>query len=156
MICSIKKNTIAVGNHAGKLRDMAHEVKYDKNAMKEAAKLMSVVIPSGSVLIPIPSHTGDATYTHAIASEISRIKNGKVIDALQGFERESSHEAKLQHRNIDSQIWFYKIEDVPQSVILIDNCVSSGKTIEMARKALGRPNAVCVSLTLVNSYKHNL
>lgn len=140
MILSIKKNCIAVGKHAGHLRELAHQVKTgDKTAILSAALLMSSLVPQNATLVPIPSHEGDATYTYDIAREISKLKGVQVVDAIQGFSRESSHEAKLQGRNNASKVWFYKVEDIPKDsqIVFIDNCVATGKTTQAARHALG-------------------
>lgn len=149
MVCSISKKTIAVGNHNGQLRQLAHDVKKDNNAVLKAAKLMSLYITPKSILVPIPSHTGDATYTYDMAVAIAKEKGAKVVDALQCFPRESCHDAKLQHRDISNKVWFYRIADVPDhDIVLIDNCVATGHTADAARKALKRPHAVCLAITL--------
>lgn len=140
MILNIKKNCIAVGKHKGKLRELAHQVKTgNRAAILTAASLMSILVPQNATLVPIPGHEGDATYTYEIAKEIGRIIGVPVVDAIQGFSRESSHEAKLAGRSIASKVWFYKIEDIPKDslVVFIDNCVATGKTCEAARHALG-------------------
>lgn len=150
MILNIKKNCIAVGKHAGHLRELAHKVKAgDKSAILLAATLMSSLVPQNATLVPIPSHEGDATYTFEIAREIGKIRGVPVVDAIQGFCRESSHEAKLQGRSIASKVWFYKVEDVASdsNIIFIDNCVATGKTCEAARHALG-DRGITLSITL--------
>lgn len=150
MILNRKKHCIAVGKHGGKLRDLAHQVKTgDKAAILSAAILMSSIVPQNATLVPIPSHEGDATYTYDIANAISKIRGVPVVDAIQGFSRESSHEAKLQGRRINSKVWFYKIENVSEDsqVVFIDNCVATGKTCEAARKALGN-RGYTLSITL--------
>lgn len=150
MILSIKKNCIAVGKHAGHLRELAHKVKTgDKSAILLAATLMSSLVPQNATLVPIPSHEGDATYTFEIAREIGKIRGVPVVDAIQGFSRDSSHEAKLQGRSIASKVWFYKVEDVASdsNIIFIDNCVATGKTCKAARHALG-DRGITLSITL--------
>lgn len=150
MILSIKKNCIAVGKHSGKLRELAHQVKTgDKSAILSAAILMSTLVPQNATLVPIPGHEGDATYTYDIAKAISKIRGVPVVDAIQGFYRESSYEAKLQGRSITSKVWFYKVEDIASdsNIIFIDNCVATGKTCEAARHALG-DRGITLSITL--------
>lgn len=150
MILSVKKNCIAVGKHAGHLRELAHKVKTgDKSAILLAATLMSSLVPQNATLVPIPSHEGDATYTYDMARAISKIRGVPVVDAIQGFSRESSHEAKLQGRSITSKVWFYKVENVSEDsqVVFIDNVVATGKTCEAARKALGN-RGYTISITL--------
>lgn len=150
MILSIKKNCIAVGKHRGRLRELAHQVKTgDRKAILSAAILMSTLVPQNATLVPIPGHQGDATYTYEIAKEIVRIRGVPVVDAIQGFSRESSHEAKLAGRCIASKVWFYKVEDVSKDsqVVFIDNCVATGKTCEAARHAL-EDRGFTLSITL--------
>lgn len=150
MIISYKKHCIAVGKHRGKLRELAHQVKTgDKSAILSAAMLMSSLVPRNATLVPIPGHEGDATYTYDIAKEIGKIKGVPILDAIQGFSRESSYEAKLKGRNICSKVWFYKIENIPEDsvIIFIDNCVATGKTCQAARHALG-DRGYTISITL--------
>lgn len=150
MIFNRKKHCIAVGKYAGKLRELSHQVKTgDKTAILSAALLMSSLVPQNATLVPIPGHEGDATYTYDIAKEISRIKGVPVVDAIQGFSRESSHEAKLRGKNISSKVWFYKIENISEDsvIVFIDNCVATGKTCEAARHALG-DRGYTISITL--------
>ena len=148
MVFDRHKHCIAVGYHSGKLRELAHHVKTcDANAIVQAATLMSPLVPDNSVLVPIPSHKGDATYTYNMAREIGNIRGLKVIDAIQGFSRESAYEAKKSHRKPD--IWFYKVEDIPTTarIVFIDNCVATGRTCKAARRAVG-DRGITISITL--------
>lgn len=151
MVVDMKRRCISVGKHRGHLRDLAHEVKNNRNAIYEAAKIMASYVSKDKVLVPIPSHTGDARYTYDIAYAISILTGAKVVDALQGFNRKSSHEAKLEGKSVKSKIWFFKPADVELpdgNVVLIDNCIATGKTIEAARKAL---NMEAIALTITNA-----
>lgn len=148
MVFDRRKHCIAVGYHSGKLRELAHQVKTcNASAISQAATLMSSLVPDNSVLVPIPSHKGDATYTYNMAREIGNIRGLKVIDAIQGFSRESAYEAKKSHRKSD--IWFYKIEDIPTTtrIVFIDNCVATGRTCKAARRAVG-DRGITISITL--------
>lgn len=147
MVLDRERNCISLGHHAGHLRDLAHEVKKSREACYEAARMMSSFINDKNMLIPIPSHTGDARYTYEIAYAIAILKGAKVADVLHGFDRMSSHEAKLLGKSVAKDVWFYADHQELQHVVLIDNCITTGKTIEEARKALGMPDACALTIT---------
>lgn len=151
MIVDIKKSIISAGSHHGHLRQLAHAVKTgNRQPLEEAAHLLASFCDKKSVLIPIPNHDGNAGYTYKLALLIAGICGATVCDALQGFPRESSHDAKVMGRSIKSQIWFYRIPEIVvpnRNVILIDNCYATGTTIEAARKALNYPHAVALTIT---------
>lgn len=152
MITNTSKHCVAVGKHYGKLRELARQVKTsNKDAIEEAACLMCEAVPNNSVLVPIPGHEGDATYTYLLAKAIADKRHVQVVDAIQGFRRESSHEAKLKGRCINSQVWFYKIENISEgpNIIFIDNVVATGRTCQAARHALG-DRGTTLSITIAD------
>ena len=155
MIVDIKKSIISAGRHQGHLRQLAHAVKTgNRQPLEEAARLLASFCNKKHVLVPVPNHDGDAGYTYKLALLIAGICGATVCDALQGFPRESSHDAKVEGRSIKSKIWFYRIPEsvIPdRNVVLIDNCYATGATIEAARKALDCPHAV--SLTITNAQR---
>jgi len=105
MIFNSQKHCIAVGKHEGELRELAHQVKTgDKQAIEKAADLMFNAVPQNAILVPIPGHEGDATYTYSLAKAISEKSSSVVIDAIQGFSRESAYESKK--RGKQPNVWF--------------------------------------------------
>lgn len=151
MIVDFKRNVVSAGRHKSHLRTLAHAVKTGKRRpLEEAAHLLASFCNKDKVLVPIPNHDGDAGWTYKLAVLIASICGATVCDVLQGFPRESSHEAKIAGRNIKSKVWFFKKPEVKypsRNVILIDNCFATGATIEAARKALDLPYAPALTIT---------
>lgn len=151
MILDFKRKIVSAGRHQGHLRMLAHAVKTgNRQSLEEAAHLLASFCNRNQVLVPVPNHDGDAGWTYKLAILIASICGATVCDALQGFPRESSHDAKVAGRDIKSKVWFYKIPDIDcpaHNVVLIDNCFATGATIEAARKALNLPNAPALTIT---------
>lgn len=148
MVFDFKKQCIAVGYHSGYLKEMAHLLKEGNiEAITKASNLIAKLIPDNSIIVPMPGHEGYATYTYIMANLISKRTGCRVIEAIQGFSRESAYEAKLKHKKLD--IWFFKADDVPSTnkIVFIDNVVASGATSLAARRALGN-RGITISLTL--------
>ena len=138
------------GNYAKRIRYLCHAVKEgDIVAIDEASLIMAKYVPSGSILIPIPSHGGKATYTLKLAQFIAKRSKSKVMDILSSPSRERMYNLKM--RNVDIQnvnLNFTSADDDDGSianrlssvrnVILIDNVVSSGVTYEQAQKEIKR------------------
>lgn len=150
MVVDLKNKILSVGHHSGHLRELEHNVKTSRDAIFEAGRMLAKFVTRKNILIPIPGHQGDANYTYDICKTISVLTGATVLDALQGFERESSHEAKLNGKSIKRKIWFFTVPGVEiphQNVILVDNCYATGHTATAARKALGYDNAVVLTIT---------
>jgi predicted amidophosphoribosyltransferase len=152
IIKSIILETLASlgGNYAKRIRYLCHAIKEgDIVAIDEASLIMAKYVPSGSILIPIPSHGGKATYTLKSAQFIAKRSKSKVMDILSSPSRERIYNLKM--RNVDIQnvnLNFTSAADYDGSiasrlssvrnVILIDNVVSSGVTYEQAQKEIKR------------------
>lgn len=152
IIKSIILETLASlgGNYAKRIRYLCHAIKEgDIVAIDEASLIMARYVPSGSILIPIPSHGGRATYTLKLAQFIAKRSKSKVMDILSSPSRERIY--NLKRRNVDIQninLNFTSVGDDDGSiasrlssvrnVILIDNVVSSGITYEQAQREIKR------------------
>lgn len=138
-------NILAVSKYY-KIRDLAHAVKTgNKQAIQKAGELMSKLVPqSGCIFVPIPSHTGKATYTLEIANIIAQKTSGFVSNILSGSERETLYQQKLQGtkpQDVDLGMQQSNLDYPPEMlttkpVYLVDNVVSSGETYKQAIKAL--------------------
>lgn len=151
MVLDLKKASISVGYHSGRLRDLAHGIKEnDKESINEASRMMAKYVQKDYCLIPIPNHSGFAENTYELAKGISSIVGCDVVDALQGFSRESLYDVKKEGRTTNGLLFYFLVDKIPtdKRIILIDNVVATGATATEARKAVGRN---CVLLTLTNA-----
>jgi predicted amidophosphoribosyltransferase len=132
----------ATGNYRqGGRCETAHAMKDGaKWAIIQAAAEMVKYIPTNAVLIPMPSHTGRATYTKELCRLIARETAAEVRDILRGRERETLYTLKKQGRHIlPAKLGFYTTEPAPtdKRVLIIDNVVATGTTAVAAVRAIG-------------------
>lgn len=149
---------IAVDGYRGKLAGLARKVKtMDKTAINTAAEKMAPLIPRNAVLVPAPSHKGEATDMLKLAKAISRRRHVEVMDVLKSYERERQYTSKkFGGKAISSDnMGIVAIKDIPEGKIpvVIDNVVSTGNTAEACVKALGF--GIVVSLAdATTAYRH--
>ena len=93
----------ATGNYRqGDRCETAHAMKDGaKWAIYKAAAEMVKYIPTNAVLIPMPSHTGRASYTLELCKRIARETAAEVCDYLKGTPRETLYRLKKQGRKPD-------------------------------------------------------
>ena len=132
----------ATGNYRKDGRsETAHAMKEGANwAIIRAAREMVKYIPTNAVLVPMPSHTGRATYTKDLCRLIARETAAEVCDYLRGKERETLYNLKKQGRHIlPAKLGFYLSQPLPagKRVIIIDNVVATGTTTAAAVRAIG-------------------
>lgn len=130
--------------HETKVRDIAYSLKSAKSeAIKYAAFYMAKHIPSGSILIPIPSSSGDTSANLALAKEIAKYKKVEVIDFLKRSNKVTpSHELRRQGKPIPGDHHQFSASDDKsflsnKKVFMVDNVITSGATMNAARKAIG-------------------
>lgn len=126
----------------GTNRETAHAMKNGEHwAIGKAAQAMAKYIPTNSVLIPIPSHTGKATYTLELAKRIARATNAEVLDALKCEPREMLYNLKKQGKKPSPrQMGFYLVHSLPEGkhIVILDNVVATGTTAAAALMATGK------------------
>lgn len=132
----------ATGNYRKEGRsETAHAMKEGERwAIGKAAAEMVQYIPTNAVLIPMPSHTGRATYTLELCKRIARETAAEVCDCLKGTPRETLYNLKKQGRHIlPAKLGFYLSQPLPagKRVIIIDNVVATGTTAAAAVRAIG-------------------
>ena len=132
----------ATGNYRKDGRtETAHAMKEGANwAIYKAAAEMVQYIPTNAVLVPMPSHTGRATYTLELCKRIARETAAEVCDYLKGTPRETLYSLKKQGRKpTPKKLGFYLSQPIPSGkrVIIIDNVVATGTTAAAAVRAIG-------------------
>lgn len=132
----------ATGNYRANHRnETAHAMKNGERwAITKAAAEMVQYIPSNAVLVPMPSHTGRATYTLDLCKKIARETAAEVCDYLKGTPRETLYTLKKQGRHIlPKKLGFYLSHPLPANkrIIIIDNVVATGTTAAAAVRAIG-------------------
>lgn len=132
----------ATGNYRKEGRsETAHAMKNGERwAIFKAAAEMVKYIPKNAVLIPMPSHTGKATYTKELCRLIARDTAAEVCDILRGKERETLYNLKKQGRHIlPKKLGFYVTQEPPtgKRLLIIDNVVATGTTATAAVCTLG-------------------
>lgn len=134
---------MATGNYRKDGRcETAHAMKNSEHwAIAKAAIAMADYIPANAVIVPMPSHTGRATYTLELAKRIARTTNAQVIDALQCQPRETLYELKKQRRKPSPEgLHFYQVAQIPDGkrIIIVDNVVATGTTAAAAVRTIGK------------------
>ena len=120
----------------------------DAEAVREDAEMMKPLIPENAVLVPVPSHTGEATDMLDVAKVLGELTGSEVADVLKGAPRASQYDTKKETgAAISSSDLGIRMEgQLPEGKlpIIIDNVVDTGNTAEACVQALGR--GVVVSL----------
>ena len=141
-----------VGYRGGAHSSIAKRIKEgNPDAITEAAYQMSVRIPLGSILVPMPSHNGDATYTVKLAETIAMATDSDVMDVLKGKARMSVYEAKQKGIQLRSdELGMYVTEELPKgrNVVIIDNVIDKGTTALAAVSAVKGASVVAYAYTL--------
>ena len=128
------------------VRAVAYALKVpDPAAVHEAALAMASLVPPGAALVPIPSSAGSLTANAALAGALAGLTGGYVAPILR---RASPVEASHQRRRRGEHgllpeahaASFAATGPVPPGpVVLVDNVVTSGATLEGAWRVLGSP-----------------
>lgn len=141
----------AVGYRGHSHSSIAKKVKEENpDAISEAAYQMSKRVPKGSILVPMPSRSGKATYTIKLAEAIAKATDSEVKDVLKGEERMSVYEAKKKGLKIDSNdLGLYVTEKLPKekNVVIVDNVIDRGITALAAVKAVDGGSVLSYAFT---------
>ena len=111
----------------------------NKGAIEEAAYRMAVRIPKNSIIVPMPSRVGYATYTKELAEQIARYTDSEVMDVLKGTERPSMYEMKLAGVKLSNIDLGFRVEgELPKgkNIVIVDNVIDRGMTAYEAVKAI--------------------
>lgn len=128
-----------------KIRWLCYKVKNEQNIDK-AAYILSKIIPQCSTLIPMPGHTGNATWTLKLCKEIVKLNNNlHIFDCLYELPNEGTFE--LKKKNIKSKpkiILKFDCITCGSNCVLIDNVYDTGNTYRAACKAIGKEIPIVV------------
>lgn len=135
----------AVGDYyAYSNREISHAIKNgEPEAIRLAARAMSQLLTKSEhrLLIPVPSHTGKATYTLRLAEAIAKAGCGFVYNVLKCSEREPLYTMKKRGEAITLEsLGFCLQSPVPEGweIVFIDNVVATGTTAAACRALVGR------------------
>ncbi|MDD6553475.1 MAG: hypothetical protein PUF37_07825 [Prevotellaceae bacterium] len=95
--------------------------------------------PEFPVLVPVPDHTGKATYNKEICDQISRMTGIFVADFLVGNKHKPLYDLKKQSLDVeDIDLGIHSVHKIPEksTPILIDNVLGTGKTLSAAWEAI--------------------
>ena len=123
-------------------RELAHGVKAgSERAIMQMGQEMAALLGPSDVLVPVPSRTGRATVTLAMANEIARLSGAVVADVLRGAERNASlYDLKKGGDDVSTVDFGYRVEgESPNSPVLIDTVLDTGATVRAALSLM--PNA---------------
>lgn len=144
----LEEELACMGADYAKVRELAHSVKRgEADAIEVAAISMARKIPRGSILIPVPQHTGNAEYTLKLSKRIAELSGCMVMDILKAAPREDTlFTRKKMNGGVvkEYSLGFYVVGGAntgeklksTRDVILIDNVVDSGMTYAQAAMAI--------------------
>lgn len=131
------QNMIWFGRYEGWLRLLAHGVKDgDGECVRKAAKLFDLMLPDGCVVVPMPSHTGEARQMLAVANRMPG--NRHVVDMLRCEPHESCYTQKKDgFTPAPFEMWCnpWMFPSGCGEVYVIDNVICTGTTASAAIRA---------------------
>lgn len=147
------------------VRPLCHAVKDgDRDAIREAARRLAGYVPTQAVLIPVPSHGGEAGVTLELCRAIQRetmaaLRPALVADVLRSNPHRSFND--LKHEGVTptekdiTVAWksFADAERIRQArrigyqPVLVDNVVDTGVTARACMKVTGEIPVLCIGDT---------
>lgn len=115
---------------------LSHRVKYgDIEAIRQMAFEMKDYVPSGSVLVPVPGHTGIAIATKILSLHISAFTYCPVYDYIRGINRESLYMMKKRGLLLPIKDFGFTLLDSlwDFNVVMIDHVYATGCTYNALR-----------------------
>ena len=148
-----------------RIRDISYRLKNkeDVEAIEFAASAMAKQVRPNSILIPIPSSSGLTDANMALANAIASKTNSKVYDILSRSEPTIPLHQRRKTEGIKGEIGsdYHKMTIKEESLLsqlarrkliyLVDNVITSGSTLDAARKALNLPKAFGIAFSKVFS-----
>ena len=132
-----RQNMIWFGRYEGWLRLLAHGVKDgDAECIRKAAILFDLMLPNGCVVVPMPSHTGEARQMLAVANDM--LGNRHVVDMLSCDSHESCYSQKkdgFTPAPFEMRCKPWMLPKRCSEVYVIDNVICTGVTACSAIRA---------------------
>lgn len=152
----MKYNYITTGEYYSHGRNsIAHGMKNgNEKSIARAASEMAKYVSPDVTLIPIPGHTGVATYTLTLAERIAELTGAKVCDIMRGATRETFYDIKKNGGKVQKDyLGLYLTEELPQGkIMIVDNCISTGTTAAAALDLTQR--GIVLAYAIVGKAKH--
>lgn len=142
-------------------RRLVHRVKAgNTDAVRLMAEAMAEKVPSGSVIVPMPSHNGYPSYSLLLAFEICRLSGAVTWAALCGTPRVSQYETKKAGGLLHGDDFGFALcgdatPVAPGKVVIIDDVIGTGETVRAALKVLPQADIVAYSMDIRTYYNHN-
>lgn len=152
----MKYNYITTGEYYSHGRNsIAHGMKNgNRKSIARAASEMSKFVSPDVALIPMPGHTGAATYTKELAEQIADLTGAKVYDIMKGSVRETFYDIKKNGGQIKKDyLGLYLTQELPEGrIMIVDNCISTGTTAAAALDLTKR--GIVLAYAIVGKAKH--
>ena len=146
-----KQSMVWFGRYEGWLKWLARGVRdCDGECMKKAAKLFDMMLVDECVVIPMPSHTGEARQMLSVANLLPGRRT--VADVLRCSPHESSYAQKKDgFTPSDIDMWCGGLPKLGQPVYIIDNVICTGVTAGAALRAVKNAGADAMVVALASS-----
>lgn len=135
-------------NQYSMVRRLCHAV---KEGNPDAVKTIggwyaaSGIITPETVIVPVPQHTGTATYMLRVAEEIRRLTGCVVADVLRCVPREPAYDLKQNNKFTEAGI--YCVRPLSCPCLIIDNVADTWTTINSCRWLLPQAEAAPFAVT---------
>ena len=129
-----------IGLYRRGLRHLAKRLKDGKpSAIIRTAEIFAKILPTDSVIIPMPSHNGRATVMLEVADAVSSIRRDcRTADILSADPHCGQYAAKKTGA-ATPHIVMHLDGEAPRNAVIIDNVIDTGATYRAAQAVL--PNA---------------
>jgi len=129
------------------VRKISYEIKNkNSDAIKIAADTMAKYVASNSLLVPVPSSSGDRGSNMLLCEAIAKITGSEIYDPLgRSSSIEPSHQRRKQNLpnyTVEEHNMIVRddadVMDLDnKNVYFVDNVITKGTTIEACKNALG-------------------
>lgn len=146
-----KQNMIWFGRYEGWLKWLARGVRDgDRECIIKAGRLFDMMLPDRCIVVPMPSHTGEARQMLSVANLLPGSRT--VADVLRCSPHESSYAQKKDgFTPSDIDMWCGSFPKLGRPVYIIDNVICTGVTAGAALRAVKNAGADAMVVALASS-----